>query len=75
MNHSRPSAHIREGNRDSAAVMIGDSPTTDVAGGRLAGLATILVSPEPQRMSAPETTADFVVPELADVVREQADQR
>jgi glycerol 3-phosphatase-2 len=60
--------------RGSRPVMVGDSPRTDVAGGRLAGMATILVSAGDDAAGelAPDETPDFVVPSLLAVVRSGA---
>jgi glycerol 3-phosphatase-2 len=49
-------------------VVIGDTVTSDIAGGRRAGLPTILISPKPLTTLPPKETPDFVVPSLLAVV-------
>lgn len=50
--------------RPEECVMIGDSPTADIAGGRAAGMQTILFD---RRGNAPADAADAVVHSLAEI--------
>lgn len=56
----------RLGCRPPEAVMVGDSLTTDIAGGRAAGMATVWVDPGGERPAAAE--ADTVVRDLAELL-------
>jgi HAD superfamily hydrolase (TIGR01450 family) len=56
----------RLGCRPSEAVMVGDSLTTDVAGGRAAGMVTVWIAPADVHRAAPE--ADVVVESLGQLL-------
>lgn len=52
------------------AVVVGDSPATDIAGGRAIGATTVLIAPEPSRSGAPpEAQPDVTVAGLAQLAR------
>jgi putative hydrolase of the HAD superfamily len=58
-------ALARLGCRPAEAAMVGDSVTSDVAGGRAAGMRTVLYAPE----GAPADAADVVVRSFAELAR------